>query len=365
MKKKWIALIVSCTLALSLGGCGSSVSDDYITIKKYKKLEIPKLEQTEVTDTDVENTINSYLAMSQERKAVTGRAAQDGDTVDIDYTGTINGQEFSGGSAVGTSLVLGSGQFLGAEGDYQGFEEQIVGHSVGENFDIMVKFPADYRNTDVADQPANFNITLNGIYEMITPELTDEWVKENSEESGTVEEYKKEVRRTMEENNELQITSILQNAALTAMLDETEVKELPEAQVKAEYQTTEDNYKKIAEGYGLEFEEFLSTYMNKTVEDFEKETQESAEMIVKANLACSLLAKKEKLEPSKSEYEKLIKEYAEQAGSGDDVEAFKERVGEDLLKKAILQRKVADYLVEKSVQVEQTDTEGESDESGE
>ena len=160
----------------------------------------------------------------------------------------------------------------------------------------------------------------------------------------------------MEEKNELQVTSILQNAALTAMLDETEVKELPEDQVKAEYQTTEDNYKKIAEGYGLGFEEFLNSYMNKTMEDFEKETQESAETIVKANLACSLLAKKENLEPSKAEYEKLIEEYAEQAGA-DDVEAFKERVGEDLLKKAILQRKVAEYLVEKSVQVEQTDSE--------
>lgn len=361
MKKKRIAVIACSALALFLAGCSSELSDDYITIKKYKKLEIPKIENTEVTDTSVENTINSYLALTQERKEITGRAAQDGDTVDIDYTGTIYGEEFSGGSAVGASLILGSGQFLGAEGGYQGFEEQIVGHMPGENFDIMVKFPADYRNEEVADKPANFNITLNGIYEIITPELTDEWVKENSEESKTVEEYKKEIRQKMEKNNELQVTSTLQNAALTAMLDETEVKKLPEDQVKAEYKTTEDNYKKIAEGYGLEFEEFLSTYMNKSVEDFEKETQESAELIVKANLACSLLAKEKKLEPSESEYEKLIKEYAEEAGA-DDVEAFKERVGEDLLRKAILQRKVAEYLVDKSVQVEQSDT---GEESGE
>lgn len=364
MKKKWIAVIVSSALALSLAGCGSELSDEYITIKKYKKLEIPKIENTEVSDTSVENMINSYLALSQEREEVTGRAAQTGDTVDIDYVGTINGEEFSGGSASGALLILGSGQFMGAEGDYAGFEEQIVGHDPGDNFDIMVKFPADYRNEEVADKPATFNVTLNGIYEVILPELTDEWVKENSEESKTVEEYKKEIRQKMESNNELQVTSTLQNAALMAMLDETEVKKLPEDQVKAEYKMTEDNYKKIAEGYGLEFEEFLSTYMNKTVEDFEKETQESAETIVKANLACSLLAKEKKLEPSESEYEKLIKEYAEEAGE-DDVEAFKERVGVDLLKKAILQRKVAEYLVDKSVQVEQSSTEGESDEAGE
>ena len=357
MKKKWIAVLVSSMLAVSLAGCGSTLSDEYITINKYKRLEIPKLDNTEVSDSSVESSISSQLAASQKRKEITDRAAKDGDTVDIDYTGTIFGQEFEGGSAVGSSLILGSGQFLPAEGEYQGFEEQIVGHKPGDNFDISVKFPADYRNEEVADKPANFNITLNGIYEIITPELTDEWVKEHSEESKTVEEYKEEIRKRLEENNELQIKSTLQNAALMAMLDETEVKKLPEDQVKAEYKTTEETYKKLAEGYGLEFEEFLSTYMNKSMEDFEKETQESSETIVKANLACSLLAKEKKLEPSESEYEELIKEYAEEAGS-DDVEAFKERIGEDLLRKAILQRKVAEYLVDKSVQVEQSSDEG-------
>ena len=353
MKKKWNAVIISSILAVSLAGCSSELSDEYITIKKYKKLEIPKVEKTEVTDTSVENTINNYLSLSQEREEITDRAAENGDTVDIDYTGTINGAEFSGGSASGAFLVLGSGQFLGAEGDYKGFEEQIVGHKPGDNFDITVKFPEAYPNEEVADKPANFNITLNAIYEMISPELTDEWVQENSEESKTVEEYKKEIRQQLEEDSEAKLTNALQTAALSALMDETEVKKLPEDQVKAEYQTTEDTYKKLADGYGLEFEEFLSKYMNKSMEEYEKETQESAETIVKANLACSLLAKEKKLEPSESEYEKLVKEYAEDAGA-DDVEEFKERLGEDLLRKAILQRKVAEYLVDKSIQVEQS-----------
>lgn len=356
MKKRWIAVIVSSMLALSLAGCSSEVSDEYITIKKYKKLEIPKLENTEVTDTAVDNMIDSYRSLSQEREEITDRAAEIGDTVDIDYTGTINGQEFDGGSASGVFLVLGSGQFLGAEGDYKGFEEQIVGHDPGDNFDISVKFPADYRNAEVADMPANFNITLNAIYELILPELTDEWVKENSEESETVEEYKKEIRKRIEDSNERQMTNTLQNAALHALLEETEVKKLPEDQVKAEYQMTEDTYKKAAESYGLEFEEFLNTYMNKSLEDFEKDTQENAEFLVKTNLACSLIAKEKKLEPSEDEYQKLIKEYAEDAGY-DDVEKFKERMGEDVLRKGILQRKVAEYLVSKSVHVEQSNPE--------
>lgn len=356
MNKRWVAVIISGMLALSLAGCGSEVSDEYITIKKYKKLEIPKVEKTEVTDESVDYTINSQLAMHQEREEVTGRAAENGDTVDIDYVGTVGGVEFSGGSGSTDTLVLGSGQFVGADGDYKGFEEQIAGHNIGENFDIVVKFPEDYRSTEMAGRVAIFNITLNGIYEMKLPELTDDWVQENSETSRTVEEYKEEIRKRMEENSELQVTNVLQNAALEALLEETEVKKFPEDEVEAEYKTTEDNYKKLADGYGLEFEEFLSTYMNMSMEDFEKRTQESSEKIVKANLACSLLAKEKKLEPSEEEYEEQIKEYAENAGY-DDVDAFKENVGEDLLRKAILQRKVAEYLVDKCVQVEYSESE--------
>lgn len=354
MKKRWTALLVSCILALSLAGCSSEISDDYITIKKYKKLEIPKIEKTEVTDDSVEYAINGQLAKDQEREEVTGRAAENGDTVDIDYVGTANGVEFAGGSASGVMLILGSGQFVRASGDYKGFEEQIEGHEVGDNFDIQVQFPEDYRDESMAGVVADFHITLNAIYENKLPELTDEWVKENSEESKTVEEYKEEVRRRMEENSEQQMTNALQTSVLEALLEETEVKKFPEDEVEAEYKITEDNYKRLADGYGLEFEEFLSTYMNMSMEDFEKRTQESSERIVKANLACRLLAEKKKLEPTEKEYEEEIKKYAENAGY-DDVEAFKENMGEEMLKNGIRQRVVADYLVKKCVQVESSD----------
>ncbi len=356
MNKRWIAVAVSGMMALSLAGCSSQVSDDYITIKKYKKLEIPKIEKTEVTDESVEYAINSYLSADKERVEVTGREAKNGDTVDIDYTGTVNGVEFGGGSAAGVMVILGSGQMVGAEGDYKGFEEQIEGHEVGDNFDIQVQFPADYRDQDLAGSVANFNITLNGIYENKLPELTDEWVQENSEESKTVEEYRKEIRERMEESSEQQVTNAQQAAVLEALLEETEVNKLPEDEVEAEYKTTEDNYKRVADGYGMEFEEFLNTYMNLSMEEFEKRTRESSEKIVKANAACRLLAKEKKLEPSEKEYEELIKEYADNADY-DDVEEFKKAMGEEMLKNAIRQRKVADYLLDKCVQVETSDLE--------
>lgn len=351
MNKRWIAVIAGGIMALCLAGCSSGMSDEYITIKKYKKLEIPKIEKMEVTDDLVESAVNSRLAADQEEEEVTGRAAENGDIVDIDYTGTVDGVAFDGGTASGVRLTLGSGRFITAEGDYKGFEEQIVGHNPGDSFDIQVKFPEDYRDEKMAGVVANFHITLNGIYENKLPELTDEWVKENSEESKTVEEFKEEIRRQMEENSEQQVTNSLQTAALEALLEETEVKKFPEDEVEAEYKTTEDSYKRLADGYGMEFEEFLETYMKMSMEDFQKRTQESSEKIVKANLACRLLAEKKKLEPTEEEFEKEIKKYAEDADY-DDVDEFKERMGEEMLKNAIRQRKVADYVAEKCIQVE-------------
>ena len=199
MKKKILALTLSVLMAASLAGCSKELSNEYITVKQYEGLEVPKVEQSEVTDESVESTINSTLSSKSTSEEIKDRAAKEGDTVNIDYKGSVDGVEFEGGSATGASLELGSNSFIGANGDYKGFEEQIVGHKIGEKFDIEVKFPSDYKNTEMADKVAVFNITLNGISVVTVPELTDDWVKENSEESKTVEEYKKEIQKQLDD----------------------------------------------------------------------------------------------------------------------------------------------------------------------
>lgn len=351
MKKKWIAVALSLVMAASLSGCSGELSNEYITIKQYKGLEVAEVATTEVTDETVENMVNSNLTASQSREEITDRAAEDGDTVDIDYAGTIDGVAFDGGTASGTSLVLGSGQFLGAEGDYKGFEEQIVGHNAGEEFDITVKFPAEYQNTEVADKVAVFHITLNGIYTITTPELTDEWVQANSETSKTVEDYKKEIRESLESANEENTNNTLKSEVLEALMEQVEVKELPEDRIEEQYQAIEDNYTYMAELYSMEFADFLSTYMGMTEDSFKEQAQTAAEESVKRQLACELLAEKKNLEPSDEEYETKLKEYADAYGY-DDVDAFEEEMGEDVIKNAVLQDKVAEYLIENCVQVE-------------
>ena len=355
MRKKWIAAGIGMIMAVSLTGCSGKLSNDYVTINQYKGLEVSKVEKTEVTDEMVENTINSYLTADQTKTEITDRAAELGDTVDIDYTGTMDGVAFDGGSATGAMLELGSGSFIGATDSYKGFEEQIVGHNSGETFTITVQFPSDYPKADFSDKVADFEIKLNKIYEVKTPELTDEWVQTMSEESKTVEEFKKEIREKMEKNAQSSVDGQLQQAVMEAFLEKTEVKKLPQEQVDEQYKSIEETYQKMAEAYGVEFAEFLSGYMNMTEEQFKEQAQEVAETAVKRDLACKLLAEKKNLEPSDKEYEEMAETYAKQSNY-EDVETFKKEVGEDVVKSAVLQQKVVEYLADNCVQVEPSDS---------
>ena len=202
MKKGLMVALAAIAVTVSVAGCGGDgkLSNDYVTVNQYKGLEIAKVEKKEVSDDDVEQTIQSRLLSSGKTDGLTkDGAAEDGDWVNIDYTGTLDGVAFDGGTATGYDLELGSGSFIGASGDYQGFEDQIVGHNTGEEFDITVQFPENYQSSDLAGKPANFHIVLNKIYQKVTPELTDEWVANNSESSKTVDEYKEEVKNSLQE----------------------------------------------------------------------------------------------------------------------------------------------------------------------
>lgn len=353
MMKKRVAAVMLCTaMTMSLAGCGGELSNEYITVKQYKGLEVAQVEKTEVTDSDVENTISSNLSYSAEEIDVTDRAAQLGDTVQIDYVGSIDGVEFDGGTAQDASLELGSGSFIGAEGEYAGFEDQIVGHNIGEEFDITVKFPDNYSGTEVAGKVANFHITLDRIYTIKDAELTDEWVCENSEESKTAEEYTEEIRTQLEEANESSWEQEMQTAVLDSLLEQIEVISLPEDEVNENYTQIEDYYKQIAEMYGVEFEEFLTSYMQMTEEEFTKQATESAETYVKQKLALELIAEKEKLTLTDAEYEEELAKLAADYGYEDDVDGFVEQYGEDTIRQSFTQDKVLSFLVKNCIQVE-------------
>lgn len=152
-------------------------ASDYISLPDDLNLTLSD-EANTVTDADISDYINNNVLVNYTTtNQITDRAAADGDSVNIDYVGTVDGVEFDGGSAEGYDLTLGSGTFI------DGFEDQIVGHTPGETFDVNVTFPEDYQATDLAGKDAVFATTLNYISETVTPELTDDFVKENLSES--------------------------------------------------------------------------------------------------------------------------------------------------------------------------------------
>lgn len=352
MKKKIIAIMLAAVLAGILPGCSSGkLSNEYVTVTQYKGLEVSVVEKEEVTDEQVEQAVQANLQSAAEKVPVTDRAAQMGDWVNIDFTGYMDGVAFEGGTAQAQDLQLGAGGYIGASGDYAGFEDQIAGHQTGEEFDITVQFPDDY-TADMAGKVADFHIVLNEIYTENIPELTDEWVKENVEGMDTADQYREDLKKQLEEQAEETVNSQLKNAVQTALMDKLEVEKYPEDAVNEQIQQMEDYYTQMASLYGIELSEFIETYLQTTEDDFNAKLKEMAQQTVAMNEAVKLIADKQKLVPTDEEYEEKIKEYAEQAGV-DDADAYKEQVGEDVIKDAILIDIVTEYLVEECVQVEE------------
>lgn len=350
MKKKLLAVAMCAVAVVSLAGCSGKISNEYITINQYKGLEVAKVEETEITDDDVESQVQSNLEATAITEDVTDRASEDGDTVNISAT-----TDFENGNLDNTDIEIGSGSLIGANGDYKSFEDQLIGHNVGDTFDVTAQFPDDYeQSAELAGQAKTWSVTINSISKSTTPELTDEWVEANSEESKTVDEYKEEVKKTLEENNTSSTNSTLQSEVLAALLEQVEVKKYPDGDVEDQVSEMTEYYQSYAEQYGMEFADFLEQQLGMTEDEFTTQLQSAAEDTVKQTLAVELLADKKNLEPSdkqyQEEYEKLASDYGYE-----DVDSLIEAAGEDTLKRMILQEKVADYLIESCVQVEEDD----------
>ncbi len=222
MKKRIIAALVGlCTVAV-MTGCGNKeISNDKITIKQYKGLEVEKVDEIKVTDTDVEDSIKSTLQTKSTENEITGRPVKDGDVVTIDYEGKKDGVAFDGGTAQDQQLEIGSGSFI------PGFEEGIIGHNIGETFDLNLTFPQEYQSEELAGQAVVFTVTLDKISEVIVPELTDELVAELSESAKTIDEYKKEVKEDLETSNKQAAKSEQQQHIWDALMEQCTVEKYP------------------------------------------------------------------------------------------------------------------------------------------
>ena len=170
MKKRLFAGLLAGTMLLTACAGNTGIETDEIKISCYKGVEIEEVEKpAEITDEDVETAIQTTLEANATTTEITDRAVEEGDTVDINFVGKVDGEVFDGGSADNYSLVIGSGTFI------DGFEDSIIGHNVGETFDWNGKFPEEY-NEELAGKDCVFTITVNAITLEEVPELNDEFV---------------------------------------------------------------------------------------------------------------------------------------------------------------------------------------------
>lgn len=341
--KKRVAAVFAGILASSviLSGCQASkgLETDELKITQYKDVEVEQVEKPEeVTDEEVDNYITTVLQSKPDTED-TERTVKEGDVVNIDYVGKVDGEEFAGGSYSGYMLEIGSDSFI------DGFEDSVIGHKIGDTYDWNGKFPDEYSNSpDLAGKDVVFTITVNGFQ----PELTDDFVKTVSEESKSVKEYKEEVKKQLTEESEENYRTQLGNLAWQAVLDNTEVLKYPEDELEQLKNEIIDQIKTEAEAQNVEYEEYLEQN-GTTAEDFEKQIEDDRKEYLKQIMVLNAIADKEKLNLSDEEYEKKLEEIAENVGY-EDVDTLKEMVEEDDLKNVALSYVVVDWLADNCIQ---------------
>ncbi len=271
-----------------------------VTIEAYTGLKIKKFEYN-VSDEDVDKEVNKILESSAEDVEVTDRACKLGDKVNIDFSGSVDGVKFPGGTADGYDLVLGSGSFI------PGFEDAVVGMKLNENRDINVKFPEDYQAENLRAKDAVFNITLNKITEKKLPELTDEFVKKHAG-VDTVEEYRNKARTRLEKSAENKSRDETENSIISEICKHAKA-EIPDAMIENEIDRMVQDFSYRLMYQGLKLEDYLK-YMHLSMEDFRSQFKAQAQPRVMSQLVIDKIIKSENIKVEDGELDAKIEEQA-------------------------------------------------------
>lgn len=318
-----------------------------VVLGDYKGLEIEAVPD-EVSDEMIENEIDKQRHLNARHINIDDRAAEDGDKVNIDFEGKVDGEAFEGGSAEDQELELGSGSFI------PGFEEGIVGHEIGETFDIDVKFPEDYFNEDLKGKDAVFTITLNSIAVEELPEVDDEFIKDISE-FDTVDEYKADLKKQKTEEVEANAKNIRMDRALEAAAANAKV-DVPEVMVNNAIDEQIRSMDNNMRSQGLQLEQYLQM-LGQSLEDFKNSMRPDAEKEVLKSLVLEAIVEAEKFEISDDEVEAYAREMSERYFKGDEdkqEEMIKTMMesNKDLMKSDLERKKAVELLVDNAKEVE-------------
>ncbi len=287
-----------------------------VTVTEYKGMKHPKIEYN-VTDADIEEEIKKAQERASRLVPVEDRPAEDGDTVLIDYSGSVDGVQFEGGTAEKQTLVLGSHSFI------PGFEEGVVGMKTGEEKDLNVKFPEDYHAENLKGKDAVFHVKLHEIKKKEVPEFNDEFVKDVSE-FDTVDAYRADIKKRLEEQNARRATQEMENALVDLILEKTPVN-IPDCMIQSQIDSMVQEFEYRLMYQGLKLDDYLK-YTGMKLEDLRKSYEDQAKKSVKTRLIFEAIIRQEKIEATEEDKQKKFAEMAEAAKK--EVEEFKKSLPE-------------------------------------
>lgn len=363
MKKRVLSVFVSIGLcAAILTGCNNSTKmnnyKEYVTLGEYVGVEYTPL-STEVTEAEIQEQVDTFLQQCATTNELTEGTVKDGDTINLDYIGYADGEAFEGGNTegAGTDLTIGSHYYI------DDFEEQLIGHEVGEQgIEVNVTFPDDYENADgtisnLAGKDATFVCTINSIYETVYPEeLTDELVAANSN-YDTVNSFMDALKMDYESYKQQLADRQMKADIITTVIDNATINSYPEKEVASLKEQTIQAAKDAAESYGLEYEAYLGLMQDEegnayTVESYEKDVDEYIRELLKEKMVVCLIAQEQGIKASKSDVDAYVE--AECANNSSlNADSLYETYSMEELAYAFIYDEVMEYLIENSIAIEE------------
>lgn len=309
-----------------------------VTLGKYKGVEVPKADVA-VTDDEVNAEIDREREKNSRTVEVTDRAVREKDIATIDFEGFVDGTPFQGGKGEDYPLTIGSGAFI------PGFEEALVGAEVGKETDVNVTFPEDYQAAELAGKAAVFKCTVKKLQEKQLPELDEDFVSEVSDESDTVEEYRAEVRKKLEDRKAAEAKDAKEEAAIEAVIAGAGM-DIPDAMLETQQRQMVQDYAQRLQSQGLSMEQYMQ-FTGMTPQMLLEQVKPQALKRIQSRLVLEAVAAAENVEASEEDFEEEVRKMGESYKM--EADKVKELLGEEG-KKQVLQdirvRKAADFVVE-------------------
>ncbi|NLM73665.1 MAG: trigger factor [Clostridiaceae bacterium] len=308
-----------------------------VVLGDYKGLEAKK-EEVVVTDDDVEEELKRIAERNSKLISIEDRPVQDGDTVNIDFEGSVDGVKFEGGTAKGYTLVVGSGTFI------PGFEDQLIGAELGSEVDVNVTFPEDYHSEDLKGKAALFKVKINEIKKKELPEINDEFASDVSE-FETLDEFKADIRKKLTERAQAQADRKFEDEIIKKAVDNAQC-DIPEVMVNRRLDAMLNQFDLQLRYQGMSLESYLKM-MGMEESKLREDYRESAYEDVKTQLVMDKIAEVENIEVTPEEYEEELKQMADRYNQ--PVEEMKKHLRSDdieYIKDSIERRKTIALLVE-------------------